>query len=637
MKFKMREGRNEQRGKSVWRRGRMFKKPIKRSSESPLGGKELKKLRSDILRKFSISDAELEAFFSQKANVKCVKLAEPANATLYAVDDEPMFCDPDGKGNALFPTIYALWKCPTMLPALPIQAPVSKFVVGGADLMLPGVAIGIEGGPLQRASDLPQFEKGSGMLILCIGNPMPIAIGEMLLTRDEAMGALETGGKGKAIKMVHTYRDSLWECGSQWAPEGFLPRMAESGAWVSDISAKLAEFGGDRVGGDEAVDEAISSLGALAVGEGSGSAGGERREKDKKEKKKKKKDGKKEREGDEAEDTKAGEGEGSLEPTVVSIWEGLSPDDTVYQMLLCAIKTRITKDDLPCENSKFFKDFVGPTLHRGYKLDIKTTTHKQVSKFLAAMEKKKLLRCKKVFGQDSVIEVFSEHKDVVAYVPQEDPAAAAKKGEHLGEGEDGMFCIPGWKPNNNIVPILGGTKDDFYTEAGLQERVDAFIAKNKLAHVEGLKVDATLMHCLYCKFKEEDRPREGQAISVGRVLADLKEQMIEFHQILIDGQPVTRRGKLHKIVVVIEDRQGGRKASTNIQHLESLGLDVEIIAKQIQKKFSTGTTMVPVPGKNETRVEVQVQGNLMADIPQFLNKEYKVPLDFIELVDKTKK
>ena len=47
--------------------------------------------------------------------------------------------------------------------------------------------------------------------------------------------------------------------------------------------------------------------------------------------------------------------------------------------------------------------------------------------------------------------------------------------------------------------------------------------------------------------------------------------------------------------------------------------------------------MVPVPGKNETRVEVQVQGNLMADIPQFLNKEYKVPLDFIELVDKTKK
>jgi len=33
---------------------------------------------------------------------------------------------------------------------------------------------------------------------------------------------------------------------------------------------------------------------------------------------------------------------------------------------------------------------------QGYKLDLKATSYKQLSKFLTAMEKKKLLKCKKV-------------------------------------------------------------------------------------------------------------------------------------------------------------------------------------------------------------------------------------------------
>ena len=41
--------------------------------------------------------------------------------------------------------------------------------------------------------------------------------------------------------------------------------------------------------------------------------------------------------------------------------------------------------------------------------------------------------------------------------------------------------------------------------------------------------------------------------------------------------------------------------------------------------------------KNESRVELQIQGNLLADIPDYLAKEHNVGKDFIELVDKTKK
>ena len=55
-----------------------------------------------------------------------------------------------------------------MLPSLPIQAPVSKFVIGGADFFLPGVAVGVDGG-LPSPDAMPDFERGALMLITCIG------------------------------------------------------------------------------------------------------------------------------------------------------------------------------------------------------------------------------------------------------------------------------------------------------------------------------------------------------------------------------------------------------------------------------------------------------------------------------------
>ena len=94
---------------------------------------------------------------------------------------------------------------------------------------------------------------------------------------------------------------------------------------------------------------------------------------------------------------------------------------------------------------------------------------------------------------------------------------------------------------------------------------------------------------------------------------------------------------MNKILVVVEDRQGGRKACTMIQHLESLSIDPEAFAKALQKKFSTSASIVPVAGKQESRVELQIQGNLLADISDYLAKEHNVGKDFIELVDKTKK
>jgi translation initiation factor 2D len=142
-----------------------------------------------------------------KDNIQTFKLAEPvANAVVYSNGDEPYFVDMNGKGQ-LYPTLYTIWRCPACLPALAIQAPVSKFVVKGSDLMLPGVAFGIDGGPFAAPEDMPEFQQGSGMLVFCIGNPMPIAVGEMLISKQEAIAS---GMKGKACKVRHALQGPAW-------------------------------------------------------------------------------------------------------------------------------------------------------------------------------------------------------------------------------------------------------------------------------------------------------------------------------------------------------------------------------------------------------------------------------------------
>lgn len=69
----------------------------------------------------------------------------------------------------LIPAVYALWKVPHLLPAFLLKgAEVSRFVLGGADLMFPGIQILDEG--------LPPFSAGEPWAVKVPGNPAPIVV-----------------------------------------------------------------------------------------------------------------------------------------------------------------------------------------------------------------------------------------------------------------------------------------------------------------------------------------------------------------------------------------------------------------------------------------------------------------------------
>merc|ERR1719235_1329179 len=92
-----------------------------------------------------------------------------------------------------------------------VHAPVSKYVLRGADVMLPGVVPPEKGFGYMRA--------GQPRVVTIPNNPFPIAIGKMLIGTEDVE---KSGMKGKALQVVHHFRDELWSlCGKECPNAGF--------------------------------------------------------------------------------------------------------------------------------------------------------------------------------------------------------------------------------------------------------------------------------------------------------------------------------------------------------------------------------------------------------------------------------
>lgn len=63
--------------------------------------------------------------------------------------------------------VFVLWKVPELLPSFMLKGgEVSRFVIGGADLMFPGISV--------AAGD--SFSAGEPWAVKVPGNPAPIAV-----------------------------------------------------------------------------------------------------------------------------------------------------------------------------------------------------------------------------------------------------------------------------------------------------------------------------------------------------------------------------------------------------------------------------------------------------------------------------
>ncbi|KAG8459839.1 hypothetical protein KFE25_014402 [Diacronema lutheri] len=377
-----------------------FRKELVVSAQAPVGKKDLKTLRKDVANAFPrLSLEQLDAVLPLTGEWNSLKLKTSGTVLYQLAGKPPAFFDLEGRGD-LYPSLFTLWALPEMLDTLETHAPVSRPLLKGADLMLPGVVVP-EGG-------LPPFAAGAKLAVRVTGNASPVAVGVAALS---AADALSGGMKGKAMLVTHVFRDALWSFGGRSTPNaGFKAEEVEAceGAPTQvdvggvTVAAVPASSGGGGAAAalldDETEIDSVPSAAAVAAGgaEGGGVGGG----------------------GGGGGGDATGGGSALSEAAVIERLSALSMDELLLEAFLNAASTSLRDGKgLPIDSAELYAKHMQQAKPAAIQLDAKRSSYKQVAKFFKAQHKAKLISTKEHKGEIKVLAIDHKHALLAAHTP----------------------------------------------------------------------------------------------------------------------------------------------------------------------------------------------------------------------------
>jgi len=676
----------------------MFRKPITIHARSKVSGADRKKLRRALEQAFggggggegegdaaaaTAASEQIDAFLPAKAGeLELLRPPAPSRVHIYALRDDagdgssaplvPILLDLSGKGD-LVPTVQGLWRAPGLLPRVPLKHPlVSRFVVKGADVMLPGI----------DASDLPLFEKGDLVAVISPGNDAPVAVGRALLASRDA----GRGGGGKAVEVVSFYGDTLWRDHGGAAvpnagfradvvlpPEGLPEGEGEGGGGG----------GGGGAGADEAVAAAAGALAAanLADGPDAGAttaaatppaaaaaaataAAAETQA---------------------AAEATAAAAEAEAAAVAAAAAPPVDMDALIEASLLQALHASLPDAALPIAGSTLWREHVLPSRPAGAPpLDVKRGKHKRIPKTLQAYAKLGLLfvREDRASGDVHVTRVNRAHALLAGFVPHATEAAAAAaagatggagtggggaagggaggaapSGGGGGGGGGGAFGGGGapaglllggggplaveevYVPGRELKPVFEAVGLDpaaGYGASAAAAAVAAYAAR--LPDADGGR--AVLLDAALCDGLLKGVLKKGELYPSTLPKAALAEAALArcAMQTRVSrggggggGDPLVRKGSAPVLQISSEKRQGTRRV-TKIAGLEQFLICEERLAAEAAKRFSAAATLEDALGKHNKAKVVCVQGDVVdAAVAWLCAEPFGVPRRFVEV------
>lgn len=610
----------------------MFKKAVEAKAQQRLSGADRKKLKRTIRDRFPrASDADIDALLPPKAEITVSKFQNRVH--VYGVEGGfPLFFNVDGRGSEIYPTVFALWKLPEMLPYFMLKGgEVSRFVIGGADLMFPGISVAADG--------LPSFSASEPWAVKVPGNPAPIAVGSTTMSSAEA---LKAGLRGKALRIMHYYRDLLWESveGHYVPNSGFLedvvledpsflasnqPSDSSEGATCeSDVQQSCVN--NENTEGSVDVNGAISDACAASMQNDSENAAKEITT--------------------DASDLKSTANVDAAKLDIELLSLSIEDVDShLDRCLLQALHTTVKDKDLPMPGSTLWSNHVLPCRPSGITLDIKKSSHKKLSKWLQAKSSTGLITVKedKYKKEAMLISVNRGHPEYLQFKPEKRPVEkvvqAGDSAASESRSQKALEVVEVYKSSVHVNPIfasVGADTGKLYSASEATDIVFKYIEKENLVKQTNkatVVLDATLCDALFkgAIKKGSTYPTEIHKKDLG---ATFINRMQAHHMVTRGGESVVRKGVLKTVQIMTERRQGNKKV-TKVSGLETFLIDPEALASELQKKFACSTTVAELPGKKG--LEVLIQGGVIDDVARHLLEQYGIPKRYIEVLDKTRK
>ncbi|KAJ1929199.1 hypothetical protein IWQ60_001368 [Tieghemiomyces parasiticus] len=328
-----------------------------------------------------------------------------------------------GPRTIIAPTVYTLWKFPTLLPKVYTHVPVLEHLVSGADLMLPGV-IRPPYAPVDASLQPGQIVTVAVRNAGTEGPDTPVAVGYLALSGSEILQSAPRA-KGKAVHILHTYMDYVWQHGDKSDPP--LVTMP-TGEYEAGVDHQTAD--------DDDIGQTMQNAAP-------------------------------------AEATSTNEAAQSVRPDLTT-----EEIDTWFQR--CLLQTLVV--DLPADRLAPLLPLSTSTLHSAHMipnqpadipLDIKKSSYKKLSKFFKVMDKKGLLKVKELKGGEMLLlSVNRQAKELTTFEPlrkskligavkhqaqsQGDAAAKGGEGDRAAAGQ-GMISISDvYRPRTAMVNFLIG-------------------------------------------------------------------------------------------------------------------------------------------------------------------------------------
>ena len=569
----------------------MFKKPhdVGVARTHIYGGKDVKKFRNDVLQKYSqISEIEFNALFPDKV-VVFVKLN--TKVVLYKnLHDDPVFFDPNGHLDTLIPTVYALVKIPDLIPSVLTNEHVSGKIMAGADLFLQGMV----------CAEDDDFLKDQIRSVRLPGNPIPFAVGKMVMSKTQAMAC---GWEGRGLILQHCYNDQLFKIGSRSKP--------------NDGFADTAVFPIDSTEGNtrKSIDEAAESLSAVMIDDlgpcmndnlGIGVP-------------------------DSSDLTRAGcSTPGSHSEMDRIIWD-------------CAIgglqSTKVA--ELPMPLSSFFS---GKMLALKPKhivsFDLKKSRFKKLPRLMEELQDQHLIELKTMRKELCIVSIDRNHQIVKDWRPVSQHSGSTRKQAREVISIRYLFKAP----QSIAIDIL---KLESRNDVVHRETIDARLKD----YVNHLGEDPTLVavdDCLVSNlFGKKERPNLGEKVPYNEIKERLYSKLQKWHCIeIVDGDgceiKCLNKGDIGCIEMMACKKSG--RVFTFITGMEKFGYDPQILSDRLQKRMKTASFVADLPGKAVHGKQITMSGDWInpkirpeKHVLQAFFTEDGIPAKYLNVINKLKK
>lgn len=505
----------------------------------------------------------------------------------------------------LVPTVYFLWRAPDLLPTMVTHDPVVERLRAGADLMLPGVIV-------DRRPGRPPYgrlTRGQLVSVATVTNRAPVGVGVTARCSDDMY---MSGGRGKAVLLLHVVGDYLWREGSRCAiPQLGVPDLLAALNAV-DGAAPVCDSAADRKVGvehevvDATVGDVTETVEALSL-----------------------------REFQETCDDPRSVNEEKSESAV-------DMDQLLYDAFRQACKCYAKKIEFPILVSSFYAKYMQP--NSSVSLDVKKSSYKKISKFLDSMQKKSLVEVKELSkGVQSIISINVDHPEIQKFRVIKFEKETAEEGEVPAPKGNKFHTKPFesitelYAVSGNVAPLfkmMKANKGDVFSAGEVRQLITTYVKTHQLVDPDSkthVLPDAVLTQCVL-----------GQTSAPGPVTwSHLHEtcllRMSPVYRLQLAGEkPLLRRGAVPCIEISTAIRSGNKKV-THVLNLPVFGIDPHEFAHRCQVGVGASTSVGDAAHRTSGTVQLMVQGNQVRFVGQLLQEQYCIPKRFISGLDKASK